>query len=195
VRPLFRSSSLRLAAFYTTAFAVSVLALGAITLAAARAQLGHQFESRIRSESTSLAREYLSEGLRGVIAAVRERDTTPGALDYGLQSPGGAALAGKLAEARAPFGWSVVTTRKKHGGSEDNRVYVTPLPDGYRLLVGDDADRAQAPDGVLFRSFALAFLGVPRPRRPSAPGIDKWHGGRDHQRRSVSSRPRERSGR
>jgi signal transduction histidine kinase len=160
VRPLFRSSSLRLAAVYTIVFAFSVLVLGAITLAAARAELGHQFESRIRSESASLTREYQLEGLQGILDAVRERDTTPGALDYGLQSPTGAAIAGKLAMARAPAGWSVVTTPKKHGGAEDNRVFATPLPGGYRLLVGDDADRAEALDGVLLRSFALAFLGV-----------------------------------
>jgi len=160
VRRLFRSSSLRVAAFYTAAFALSVVALGVITLLSARAALGRQFESRILSESTSLTREYQTEGLTGVIDAVRERDTTPGALDYGLQSPTGAAIAGKLATARAPAGWSVVDTPKKYGGAEANRVYVSPLAGGYRLLVGDDADRVEALDKVLIRSFLLAFLGV-----------------------------------
>jgi len=160
LRSLFRSSNLRLAAIYTAAFAASVVVLGAITLLSARVALGRQFESRILSESASLMREYQTEGLIGVVDAVHERDTTPGALDYGLQSPTGVAIAGKLATARAPNGWSVVATPKKHGGSENNRIYVTPLSGGYRLLVGDDADRVEALDGVLLRSFSLAFLGV-----------------------------------
>lgn len=106
-----RSTSLRLAILYTAAFAVAVVALGALTLLATRAALADQFETRIRAESAALVQEYAGEGLKGLIDAVRERDSTPGMLDYGLQEASGAPLAGRLAGPRAPLGWSSVTIR------------------------------------------------------------------------------------
>ncbi|MEP6966774.1 MAG: HAMP domain-containing sensor histidine kinase [Pseudomonadota bacterium] len=157
---MFRSASARLAAAYTGAFAASVVALGVVALLTTRAALGRQFEGRVLSESRSLEREYRAEGLAGVVQAVRERDATPGALDYGLRDPRGAALAGRLAAVRAPLGWSMIDVRERGDEPERTRLYATALPGGYRLLVGDDADRASAVDGVLIASFSLAFLGV-----------------------------------
>jgi len=91
---------------------------------------------------------------------VRERDRTPGALDYGLLAPDGEAIAGRLSAPGAPLGWSV-TAVDGHGGTpERTRLYASMLPGGYRLLIGDDAERVEALDGVLIRAFVLAFLGV-----------------------------------
>ena len=73
---MFRSTSLRLAALYTTAFAISVVMLGMLTLYTTRQELADQFDRRIRAESAALAQEYRSEGLTGVMEAVRERDLT-----------------------------------------------------------------------------------------------------------------------
>jgi signal transduction histidine kinase len=157
---VFRSSSLRLAVLYTAAFALSVIVLGIITVFTTRAALGRQFDDRIQAESASLVQEYRTEGLVGVVQAVRERDRTPGALDYGVESPTGAAIAGRLAGVRAPSGWSALAESEAAGRPERTRLYVTGLPGGYRLLVGDDTERNEALDGVLVRSFALAFLGV-----------------------------------
>ena len=77
---MFRSTSFRLAVLYTAAFALAVVALGAITFFAMRAELSKQFDTRIRAESAALVQEYLTEGLDGVVNAVHERDRTPGAL-------------------------------------------------------------------------------------------------------------------
>ena len=49
-------TSLRLAAVYTTVFAISVVVLGVITLFATRQALAEQFDTRIRAESAALAR-------------------------------------------------------------------------------------------------------------------------------------------
>ncbi len=157
---MFRSSSLRLAAFYTVIFAVAVVALGVVTLLTTRAALGRQFDKRILFESAAMAREYQSEGLTGVVQAVRERDHAPGALDYGLVSPAGEVLAGRLILPKAPPGWSVGTVDEPGGHPERTRLYATTLPGGFRLLVGDDAERVEALDGVLLRGFEVAFLGV-----------------------------------
>jgi signal transduction histidine kinase len=157
---VFRSSSLRLAALYTAAFALSVLALGAITIISTRGALSHIVDDRIAAESASLVREYQAEGLNGVIQAVRERDQTPGALDYGLKGPDGRLLAGRLAGATAPPGWSILDIRQPREDAERTRVYATRLAGGYRLLVGDDVERVETLDRELFKRFALAFLGV-----------------------------------
>lgn len=154
-----RSTSLRLAILYTAAFAVAVVALGALTLLATRAALADQFETRIRAESAALVQEYAGEGLKGLIDAVRERDSTPGMLDYGLQEASGAPLAGRLAGPRAPLGWSSVTIRAA-GRAKRVRTFAVALSDGRRLIVGDDADRIDSLDRVFIRAFGVAFLGV-----------------------------------
>jgi len=157
---VFRSSSLRLAALYTAGFALSVVALGAISLITTEAALRRMFDDRIAAESASLIQEYRTEGREGVVQAVRERDRTPGALDYGLQGADGRAIAGRLAGARAPAGWSVLSMGAAREDAERTRVLAARLPNGERLLVGDDVDRTEALNDELVRRLALAFVGV-----------------------------------
>lgn len=157
---MFRSTSLRLAALYTTAFALAVVVLGVITLFSTRAALTDQFDARIAAEAAALAQEYRTEGLNGVVQAVRERDRTPGALDYGLKAPDGAAMVGRLAVNAAPIGWSTVEVRPRGDGHESIRVLTVALPQGYHLMVGDDEERVEALDGAVLRGFGWAFLGV-----------------------------------
>lgn len=157
---MFRSTSLRLAALYTAAFALSVVVLGVITLFTTRAALSEQFDTRIRAESAALAQEFQTEGLEGVLQAVAERDRTPGALDYGLIGPGGRPMAGSLAGQGTPSGWSTVQTRQRDGELEPIRVYAVDLSGGYRLVVGDDEERIEALDGAVLRGFVWAFAGV-----------------------------------
>ena len=91
---------------------------------------------------------------------MQEHDSTPGALNYGLQAPNGRPVAGLLAEANAPMGWSAFRIPRKGGGVKTIRLLTVALPNSYRLLVGDDADRIDALDAVMVRSFALALAGV-----------------------------------
>jgi signal transduction histidine kinase len=157
---MFRSTSLRLAALYTAAFALSVVALGVITLFTTRSALSEQFNARIQSESAALTQEFYSEGLEGVVQAVRERDHTPGALDYGLTTHDGKPMGGRLAASGAAPGWSKVQVLQRDGEVEPIRVLTVALPGGYRLLVGDDEERIEALDGAVLRGFGWAFAGV-----------------------------------
>ena len=157
---MFRSTSLRLAALYTAAFALCVLLMGAGTLMATRAALRQEFESRINAEALGLQQEFQIEGLAGVLDDVKERNHTPGALHYGLEGPHGEALAGRLAGYGTPLGWSDLRKARRRGGYETLRVLTTPLPQGYRLLVGDDDERAEALEATVLRGSALAFFGV-----------------------------------
>jgi signal transduction histidine kinase len=154
---VFRSTSLRLAALYTAAFALAVVVLGAVTFLSTRQALTTQFDNRIRAESAAMVQEYRSEGLVGVIDAVRERDNTPGSLMFGLRGPSGEILAGRLAAVDAPIGWS-----KFREGDEGDRfsVFTVGLPGGRKLLVGDEDDQIEVLDRAILRGFGWAFVGV-----------------------------------
>ena len=158
---MFRSSNLRLAAFYTLAFAFSVVVLGGVTLLTTRAALDAQFKNRILSDSAEMIQEYHFEGLQGAIDLIHEHDRTPGALDYGLQSPTGSPITGNFANIHGPFGWSTVNVSSRRDPKQGrSRVYIAPLPNGYRIIVGDDPARIEAVDRLLLRSFAVAFVGI-----------------------------------
>jgi signal transduction histidine kinase len=157
---VFRSTSLRLAALYTVAFAVSVIILGAVTLLSTRTALHQQFDARINAEALALAQEFRTEGLTGVVQAVQERDRTPGALDYGLIGPGGDLEAGRLAAPTARYGWSTLRLRQPSGETDSIRVLTTSLPQGYRLVVGDDDEGSDALQEAVVTGFAWAFAGV-----------------------------------
>jgi signal transduction histidine kinase len=157
---VFRSTSARLAAVYTAAFALSVVVLGAITFFTTRAAMRQQFDARISAEASALAQEFSTEGLSGVLQAVEERERTPGALDYGLEAPGGRSLAGPLASAHPPLGWSTVRLADPRGSAEKIRVLTISLPQGYRLVVGDDDERSEALQETVLQGFGWAFAGV-----------------------------------
>ena len=157
---MWRSASLRLAALYTVAFTAAVAVLGLVTLVTTRGALTRQFDARILSESAALAQEFRVEGLNGVAQAVEERDRTPGALDYGLESPDGRPIAGRLAGRSAATGWSTLTLREASGEHEKIRLHATTLTHGYRLLVGGDDESIEAVDDLLAQRLALATVGV-----------------------------------
>ena len=157
---MFRSTSLRLAALYTAAFALSVVILGVITLQGTRHTLKQQFDTRIQTEATALADEFQTEGPKGVIETVEERDRTHHALHYGLSAPNGARLAGRLAPLKTPLGWTTITLPRRRGGTEATRLLTTTLPGGYRLVVGDDDDESAAIQKTVAEGFIWAFAGV-----------------------------------
>ena len=157
---MFRSTSTRLAALYTVGFALSVVLLGASILLSTRATLRREFDARLRTEAAGLTQEFRTEGLSGVVQAVRERESTPGALDYGLQAPDGSPLAGRLSSFRTADGWSRLRISSASARTEPLRVLTTRLPQSYRLILGDTDEQNDALEGTLARSFGWAFVGV-----------------------------------
>ena len=157
---MFRSTSLRLAAIYTALFAASVVILAGVIFLMTQKVLADQFDSRLSVEAAALAQEFRTEGLDGLIQAVRERDHTPGALDYGLIGPGGRPMAGILSNAQVSTGWSVLNVHEPDEGPERLRILATDLPGGYRLLTGDDLARIEAVNNAVLVAFAWALGGV-----------------------------------
>ena len=151
------SSGARLAALYTLCFALAVLVLGLTTVFATRSTLRAQGEARIEAEATALLGEYNREGIETVARAVRGLDQMPGELTFGLQSADGGPVAGRLAGLSVPLGWSGAPG---HGDSDQIRLYAMQLPDGHRLILGDQTEPWEALDAVLMRNFGAAFLVV-----------------------------------
>ncbi len=156
---MFRSTSLRLAAAYTLGFAIAVIALGLVTLTSIRHALSTQFDARVSAESSALVQEYRTEGLNGVVQAVNERNGMRGSLDLGLQGPAGEPIAGRLGSASAQLGWSIIHRPAPHQ-REKVRVLAVALPDGHRLLVGDDDEKIEALEEAVMQAFRWALVGV-----------------------------------
>ncbi|HUO21928.1 MAG TPA: HAMP domain-containing sensor histidine kinase [Caulobacteraceae bacterium] len=153
------STSARVAAVYTAAFALAVALLGATTILATRTALASQFDDRIRTELAAVRVDYDSEGFTGLVDEMNERSANPGELWFGLRTVAGAPIKGALAQVAAPAGWSVAHIRA--GGRERTlRVLAEDLPGGYRLMAADDVARMQGLDRSVVIGFALAFLGV-----------------------------------
>ncbi|HEY2048756.1 MAG TPA: ATP-binding protein [Caulobacteraceae bacterium] len=157
---MFRSTSIRLAALYTVAFAVAVVVLGACILITTRAHLRQQFDARLEVEASALAQEFRSEGLSGVAQAVVERDRMAGALDYGLCTADGRPVAGRLAGSHPPLGWSRLRIVQPDGEVGFIRVLSTQLPQGYRLVVGTDDAQNDALERTMIDGFGWAVAGV-----------------------------------
>lgn len=157
---MFRSISVRLAALYTLLFSASVIGLGVVILMTTRATLTEQFDARIDAEIQALAREYRVEGFDGLLSAVKQRDSTAGALNYGLEGSDGRMFGGRLAGSGATAGWSNLALEEADGDTEHIRVQTATLPGGLRLLVGDDVERMEEIDGAIVRAFAWGLAGV-----------------------------------
>lgn len=157
---LLKSTSVRIAALYTAIFAAAVVFLGVVTILATRSALERELDSRIQSEALALAQEDKTEGLAGVVQAVRERDSTPGALAYGLIGPDGRLVAGRLPAPAPGLGWSTTRVADRGEGADRLRILTTPLSGNHRLLVGADLERIEILDGAVARAFGFAFLGV-----------------------------------
>ncbi len=142
---LLRTASFRLAALYLAVFAVSALVLGAAVFLAARSELEKQMQARIETETAFLQDEFRAGGLDRLRALVRARDRGVGALEYLVQGPDGARLAGDMPPERTVRpGWS--TRDVSEPGDEDDvpervRALTADLGGGALLQVGDDLGR------------------------------------------------------
>ncbi|MDB5470534.1 MAG: sensor histidine kinase [Caulobacter sp.] len=154
----FRSIGFRLAASYMALFAVSVVVLGAVVFLIAHGAVEEQLEARIRSEVSALQSEARLSGLHAVLEEIGERTGGPGQLEYGVENPAGALVAGRLSAPGRKAGWATVPLRMRGGEVEPIRTHIVPLADGYRLLVGDELERVEEVDGAILQAFGSILL-------------------------------------
>ena len=93
---LLRVASFRFAALYVAFFAVSALVLGMTVFPEARSALQQQMTARIENEVGLLTEEYHADGLATLIDGIGQRVRGARALEYLLEKPAGAYLAGNM---------------------------------------------------------------------------------------------------
>ena len=144
---LLRVASFRFAALYVAVFTVSALVLGATVFLEARSALRRQITARIENEVSLLTEKYHAGGLAPLITAIGQRVRGAGALEYLLEKPGGAHLAGNMpAIAGLKPGWTAIAVPNASDDAEDTaqiHVLTTDLGGSALLAVGRGDDELE----------------------------------------------------
>jgi signal transduction histidine kinase len=155
---LLRVASFRFAALYVAMFAGSALVLGVAVFLEARSALQQQIAARIETEAVFLQEEFRADGLAHLLEVVRTRGQGASALDYLVEEPTGAHLAGEMpATAGLKPGWTTIDVPQasEDGGRPERvRALVSDLGGGVLLAVGGDLRQI----GELEKAIATAFL-------------------------------------
>ena len=159
-----KTASFRLTAAYVVLFTLSVGVLAAMVVLLVTSELNREFHARIVADSNALRDEYRSGGSQRLLQAIEERlrGRKIGGLDYTVIGPAGRRLYGTLPTARCKAGWSSFTVPpdgdEPPGEMEKLDVYITPLPNGDCLLVGDDTWKVRKFGAIILRSFGWVLM-------------------------------------
>uniref|UniRef100_UPI0035CBFF47 sensor histidine kinase n=1 Tax=uncultured Sphingomonas sp. TaxID=158754 RepID=UPI0035CBFF47 len=149
------STASRFAAFYSLAFTLLIVALGAAMYWAIRNELRYDLDQRVVTERGAVLREAALVGLPRVIAD-RARSEA-GDMRYALLDAAGHQRVGRAVAAMPAPGWSRVDFLKNDGGLDDTRVFASRTADGGMLLVGADPEAIEELDERMIPLFAVAF--------------------------------------
>ena len=159
-----KSASFKLTAAYVVLFALSVCILAAVTYFSVQAELSREFHGRILAESSALEADYRTGGVKQVLHSIadRQRGHLTDGLDFTLFDADGKHLFGTLPKVPCTRGWTTLTGPpdgdEPPGEMEQLGVYVTPLPNGLCLMVGDDWGEVENFGAVIVKTFAWVLL-------------------------------------
>ena len=153
---LLRTASFRLAALYLVLFSASAVVLGGAVFWMTHESLIQQMQSRVRAAEGHFAEADQKGGAAALVEHVRKYARGAGALDYLVQSPSGARLAGQLPMIGARRGWLHLTATDQDG-TKPVLAYAEQLPDGVVIAVGDDLSRVHRADDAVLRAVALSI--------------------------------------
>ena len=154
-----KSASFKLTAAYAGLFALSVGVLAAVTYVSVTAELSREFHGRIQAEAVALEVTYNQGGILQLLKDIseRQRNRLPGGLVYALFDSRGRELTGSLPSVPCVRGWKILTGPpdgdEAPGEMEKLGVYVSPLPGGHCLMVGDDWGLVQNYGAVILKVF------------------------------------------
>jgi signal transduction histidine kinase len=149
------STAFRFAFFFSLAFTLVTLALGAAIYFAIRGELRYDLRQRIETERTAVLREADASGIAAVIAdrAAHEH----GDMRYALVGADGRLLAGEPFLRAPRLGWSTMKFREPDGSGDPTRVFASTTPDGATLIVGADPEALEELDHRLIPLFIVSF--------------------------------------
>jgi signal transduction histidine kinase len=144
---VFSSTSFRLSVAFAGLLIAAFVAAGLGVWVATRSIAERQTREHVTAEMQSIRQEISVEGLPAGIAAIENRASRPGALEYRLTSPEGQVLAGNLTTTNLRPGWQFVDLPDRQGlrhGQDDLVILSERLPDGAVLAIGGDLERGES---------------------------------------------------
>lgn len=158
IRPL-GSAAYRIAFTYSAAFALAIVALGAIVYIAADADFRHQQDVGLTAEARDLTTSYREEGLTDLAEtiATREQSSATNGYGYALFDRRGQRVGGALRTRRPGAGFGNITFIDPREGPDLARALATDLPGGYRLVVAQDTEDVERLDRTILSLFGVAF--------------------------------------
>ncbi|TPG21693.1 sensor histidine kinase [Sphingomonas koreensis] len=158
IRP-FGSAAYRIAFTYSAAFALAIVALGAIVYIAADADFRRQQDSGLIAETRDLGASYREEGLTDLAEAIhaREQSSATNGFGYALFDRAERRVVGALTTPRPAVGFGSITFIDPREGPDVARALATDLPGGYRLVVAQDSEDVERLDRTILSLFGVAF--------------------------------------
>jgi signal transduction histidine kinase len=138
---LFHTEGFRLSAIYAGAFALSVLAMGAVVLVITDQAFRDQVVQYSRSDLAAIQDGYRSEGIKEAREVINQQMAAPGASDFFVLQKNGVVLAGNLPALPPKTG---VVTLPGSGPSHDILGVGTLLAPGVYAFSGSDLYRVHA---------------------------------------------------
>ena len=159
-----KSASFKLTAAYAGLFALSVGVLALVTYLTVKTELTREFQGRILAESSALEADFKAGGVPQVLRAIseRQRGQLVDGLDFTLFDSARHHLFGTLPAVSCTRGWTTIVGPpdgdEPPGELERLGVYVTPLPGGLCLLVGDDWGEVENFVALILKAFGWVSL-------------------------------------
>ncbi|MEO5866048.1 MAG: HAMP domain-containing sensor histidine kinase [Sphingomonas sp.] len=151
------TTAFRLAAYFSAAFTVLTLVLGASIYFAMRNELRYDLDQRVIGERAAVLREAADDdvGLFRAVAGRAEHERSD--MRYALLDPAGVKIAGQRIMSRPSPGWSHMNFVDSAGTADDTRVLASRTADGGTLIVGADPEAIEELDQRMVPMFVAAF--------------------------------------
>ncbi|MES2291374.1 MAG: HAMP domain-containing sensor histidine kinase [Pseudomonadota bacterium] len=149
------STAFRLAGYYSLAFTILIVCLGAAIYWGIRNELRYDLDQRIAVEQEAVLREGRASDLVSVVAARTQHGT--GDMRYALFGPDGRSIAGGRMDQRPAAGWSNTTFHEDDNAADLTRALTVREAGGRWLVVGADPEALEELDAKMLPIFAVAF--------------------------------------
>lgn len=173
IKSLWRVTAVRLSIAYTVAFAILAVLVVIYMTGGAVNYLRKQTQDAINGEIASLNEIYRTSGINGLVFEMEARASRPGAKLYVIADQTGRIIAGNIRDlesrilekegwALRPFAYEGFDDQLQNRDNDDGRsravARVFKLPNGLRVLIGQDIGQPERLRGVVNRALSLAMV-------------------------------------